>query len=267
MLAAYLVAAPLLTLSFDNPDDFYEPPLLEIGGPPPCDSSKECLSDDFPHCHPGLQECTECVDAEHCPEGWSCDENGHCEDVCETAEDCDPTTEADICHPDSGVCVECVGAGDCTEDEYCQGDQCLADHCTPGQRLCFGLTLVECGRDGGTTTTVEKCTVLCQKTDDGAECLGEDESTGAGGEGDSTAGGGATSADGTASGGATGGNSGTGSATGTDAPSGTSAPADAGGEGTMTLPAEDSCACRADDSAPRGLWLLALGVLGLRRRR
>ena len=69
-----LFFAPLLTVTFalapdGGIDDFIEPPLLEIGGPPPCSGDLDCRFDSLPFCHPELEQCTGCVTDEHCDEG------------------------------------------------------------------------------------------------------------------------------------------------------------------------------------------------------
>lgn len=182
MPVAPVLFAPLLTLALvpdGGIDDFVEPPLLEIGGPPPCSDDDDCPFESTPLCHPDLEQCTACITEEHCDEGWACHDNGYCFDACVRNEDCDGVSGRDICDPSDGSCVECITETDCDAMQHCLVGSCSDDLCEPGEFLCINSIIAECSKDGGTVTTVERCEFACEETPGGPVCTGPGESTGA----------------------------------------------------------------------------------------
>lgn len=252
-MTSLLACIAVLSLS-NPPDDFVEPPMLEISGPPPCNTDRDCFGNQ-PLCDTNTGECVECLGPEHCDEGWTCVPSGHCLDACEVDGDCEGVGGQDLCNPETGTCVECLGTEDCAEWEYCDDyGTCRSDHCTPGETFCFGGSIVQCLRDGGSTMALETCPEICADVEGGAECVTPGDSSGDPGStsapGDTTAGGGGTTSPGDGSG--------PGSGPGTE-----------GG----TPPAEDDgakgCACRST-GAPAGWaasWTVLLLAAGARRRR
>ncbi|MEM7156207.1 MAG: MYXO-CTERM sorting domain-containing protein [Myxococcota bacterium] len=256
--------ASLFALAPEGPDDIYEPPMLEIGGPPPCDFDVDCRWEERPFCHPDTQQCSECLGDEHCDEGWSCNPVGTCVDACETDEDCEGVNDQDTCDPATNSCVQCVTSDDCEAAEYCMESYCYNDHCEPGELICVGNTLMECLEDGGSISKYEECFPKCiynEKGDDECQAKGGDDGFDTGDDGfpPATSGGEPT----------TGVHPTGGSMDGTTLPQGdpmSSVTSDSGDAGGVS---GRGCSCRSDGDTPAAPWggLGLVVLLALRRRR
>lgn len=240
-----LFAAFALLALAPAPDDFVVLPMFEIGVAPSCDSDRDCPRNQ-PLCDTNTFQCVECLGPEHCMEGWICGPTGTCIDACEVDADCDGFDGQTQCDPKTQLCVQCVTADDCPAEQYCDGGYCLEDHCTPDTTFCFGVTIMLCLEDGGSTMEVETCPDACEDADGTAVCVATPSSTGEPG----------SSSDGGLPGGST---DAGGSATGaTSSPGGKPL-----GDGTTT---DSGCACRSTPAAGAP-WSLALLLGALVRRR
>lgn len=227
-MTPYLLAFGLVCL--DGPDDFYEPPLAELGGAPSCDSDLDCKSSTQPYCDPELAQCVECLEDVHCGDGWTCSEFGKCIDTCTVDAECDGINGYDVCDLEEERCVECVSDDDCLESEYCFEQFCTPDNCPPGELGCVAGSVVSCHDNGGTYDVVEECSDRsCVDDGDGPYC----PSASTTGQGDGTSGGtgGGTPGGGTSSGGTV------------DDPPGTTS---GGGDGASADGVADrGCSCRS----------------------
>lgn len=245
MISLHLAYA-LLALA-PAPDDFVEPPMLEIGVVPPCSSDRDCY-EPAPYCNTNTEQCVMCLGPEHCPEGWDCQEAGYCRDVCEADADCDGRMGQTVCDPETGFCEQCLSSSDCPPEQYCTSNLCLDDHCVPGTVFCMGRWIVECLEDGGATMHLETCDDECEDDDGTAACVTLPASTGEPG-GSSDAG------------------AGTSDPTSGGKPIPSSSSESGGDAGEAALDGR-GCACRSTgaSSGPGWAWLLVLGA-ALRRRR
>ena len=194
-MTPYLFAFGLLCL--DGPDDFYEPPLAELGGAPACNDDLDCKNSTQPYCDPELSQCVECLEDVHCGDGWTCSGFGKCIDTCTVDAECDGINGFDVCDLEEERCVVCVSDDDCLQSEYCVEQFCSPDHCPPGELGCVVGNVVSCHENGGTYEVIEECPDRsCVDNGDGPFCAGGSTT----GQGDGT--GGDTSGAGTAGGGA-----------------------------------------------------------------
>ena len=242
-----LLAFGLICL--DEIDDFYEPPLAEIGPAPTCDSDVDCGNSTQPYCDPQYERCVECLEDVHCGEGWACD-FGNCYDDCTVDAECDGVNGFDVCDVEEGRCADCLSDEDCEAGEYCFEQFCSDDHCTPGELSCSTGNVILCHANGGTFDVVEECPDRgCVDDGDGPYCP-EASTTGEGG-GEPT---------GSDTGGMPGG--GGGSSEGGTQPNATSGGnPDDGGAGGVTD--RGGCSCRSGAGAGwlgAGWMLLVLGV-------
>jgi hypothetical protein len=86
-----------------------------------------------------------------------------------------------ICDPEVEVCVQCLDSDHCDAGEYCMYQTCLPVHCTPGETLCFGSSVMRCLEDGGSTVLLERCDAACEMGESGAECVDPADTTGGSG--------------------------------------------------------------------------------------
>lgn len=242
-MTSFLVASTVLALT-TGPDDFYEPPVLEIGVIPSCDGDRDCFRD-TPLCNTNTGQCVECLGPEHCDEGWTCDPTGYCLDACAVDADCEGIDGRSLCDPETGTCVVCLSSEDCPAEQYCVDHySCWDDHCVPGETFCFAGALVQCLEDGGSTMHVETCEAGCEVEDGTAACVTPPSSTGEP----------------------------SGSSDGSPTAGETTVDPVSGGSSGDGDPAEDAlggrgCACRGTPAPTFAWgWLLVLGAAAARRR-
>ena len=266
VFASVATLTSVLALAPEGPDDIYEPPMLEIAGPPPCSSDRDCPWEEQPFCHPDTEQCSECLVDEHCNEGWSCNANGICFDYCETDEDCEGRNDQSTCDTTTNECVQCLSSDDCPADEYCSDRYCYADHCEPGELICLGNTLMECLEDGGSTAKFEDCFPKCIRNENG-----DDECLPKGGDGGLDTGGDGTPPGTTGSTATTGPDptsSGNPATSGATTPQGDSTGDAASGSGGAGGVSGRGCSCTTDGDEPTLPWggLGLLVLLAIRRR-
>ena len=90
-----------------------------------CENHSDCTKDFASYCSPE-EECVECVENEHCEEGYICTDDFVCEEVhvtegCTSHDDC-AESGARYCDLASGDCVECVENEHCEEGYICADD-------------------------------------------------------------------------------------------------------------------------------------------------
>jgi hypothetical protein len=131
-------------------------------GADPC-SSETCSADQ--HCEP--------VDG-----GAECVPNDCASLACDPTEKCVATDAG--AHCESNACTSDV---ECAQNEWCDGQQCVADVCTPGETRCQGQDVYECDANGGGESVVYGCgsgspyfQSVCEDTGSGdAGCPCEDD--------------------------------------------------------------------------------------------
>ncbi|MFH1530683.1 MAG: LamG-like jellyroll fold domain-containing protein [Pseudomonadota bacterium] len=134
----------------DATEDVWVPPDLPGGM---CGGHGECEPG---WCDPATLTCVVCLEDEHCPKDWICQDKQCVKgpDGCASDGDC----PEGVCDETTGECVSCLEDDDCDDGFRCDPEGCVQRVCAPGALTCFqDMVQILCNTDGSGTAWEKSC--------------------------------------------------------------------------------------------------------------